>query len=326
MMKILLTGALGFVGVNLLRVLAARENVRVVAADAVLPDSAVEHFLAPVAANIDFVALDVTDRDALCRLVHDHRCTHIIHGAAVTPSPEQEVGNTAGIVDVNYGGTVNVLHAAATVDSVRRLVFLSSSGVYGLTTQVDGDPIGEDAPLVLDNLYAITKRSAELLTARYAVLHNKPMVSVRLGPIYGPMERTSSSRRRLSPPGELLAAWRAGRPVAVAGADVIRDWTYAADVGAAILALLAANVWRHPVYNLSYGKAVSLRRMVDAFAAQGLMATWREDVENADIVMRPTQIRTPMLGVRLLDDTGYCPQTAPETGVAQICAGEQNHI
>ncbi len=322
-MNILVTGALGFVGINIVHTLAAKPDVTVLAADARAPDALARQFLGPVAARVHFATFDVTDRAAFHALVADAGVTHIIHGAAVTPSLQRERAGTTRVVDVNLGGAINALDAAARIPSVQRFVFVSSSGVYGLTAQAAHGTIGEDAPLVLDNLYAITKRSAELLTARYGVLHSKPMSAVRLGPIYGPMERPSASRERLSAPGQLLDAWRTGHRVSVAGPDVMRDWTYAGDVGEAIWALLAVPDWRYPVYNLSYGRAVPLREMVDAFARQGLTASCTDQVEEADIAMVPAQTRTPMDGARLHADSGYRPQTDPVDGVARTIALEK---
>ena len=176
-------------------------------------------------------------------------------------------------------GALNVLEATRRVESVRRLLLMSSSGVYGTPTAHDNfqdsaAQIGEDGPLALDNLYAITKYSAELLAARYRVLCRKEMASVRLGPFYGPLERLSPSRPHLSIPGRLLAALQANRPVTVAGPDITRDWIYADDAAAAVHVLLVAPCWRFDVYNLGGGRAISLGEMVDAFVDQGLQATW----------------------------------------------------
>jgi nucleoside-diphosphate-sugar epimerase len=323
-MNILVTGALGFVGINIVRTLAAKPDVTVLATDARAPDALARQFLGTVAARVHFATFDITDRAAFHALVADSGATHIIHGAAVTPSLQQERAGTTRVVDVNLGGAINALDAVARIPSVQRFIFVSSSGVYGLTAQAAHGTIGEDAPLVLDNLYAITKRSAELLTARYSVLHGKPMCAVRLGPIYGPMERPSASRERLSAPGQLLAAWRMGRSVTVAGPDVTRDWTYAGDVGEAIWALLAASTWRFGVYNLSYGQTVTLRELVDAFVRQGVAASWVDQVKDADIAMVPAQTRTPMDGTRLHADSGYRPQTDPADGVARTIALEKS--
>ena len=68
-------------------------------------------FLEPVAGQVSIRALDVTDRMAVLRLVWAEGITHIVHAAAVTPDVERERLQPGVVVDVNLGGTVNVLEA-----------------------------------------------------------------------------------------------------------------------------------------------------------------------------------------------------------------------
>ena len=321
-MKILVTGGLGFVGVNLVRGLAARPGVQVVVADVLPWDDAIDRFLAPVRGQVMHRPLDVRDRAAVARLVADESITHIVHAAAITATDDEERVRAAEIVAVNLQGSIHVLDAALAAPAVARVIVVSSSGVYGAP---DGDPrrpVRETDPLDLSNLYAITKHSAELLAARYAVLSGKPMAAVRLPGIYGPMERSKASRRHTSAPGRLMAALRAGRAVRVAGPDVLRDWTYAADVANAIAALLAATQWRQPVYNVSCGEAAPLRAVVDAFAAAGLRATWVDDPDAAEIAMRPHQARAALDISRLRAECGFVPAYPLQKGIAAWLAAE----
>ena len=198
---------------------------------------------------------------------------------------------------------------------VERVLVVSSSGVYGTPADGSLQPQRETDPLELTNLYAITKHSAELLAARFAVLSGRPMAAVRLPAIYGPMERSLESRRHTSAPGLLMAALHAGRRVRVAGPAVVHDWTYAADVAAGVWALLTAPAWRFPVYNLSCGQAVSLAAVVQAFVDAGLQADWVEDVTQANIAMRPQQARAPLDIGRIRADTGFRPAFSIRDGI-----------
>ena len=280
-------------------------------------DDRAAEFLAPVRSQLAIVRLDVTDRAAFSALVDDHRVTHIVHMAALTPTDEQERQQPARTVDVNLGGTLNTLEAARRGSSVERVLVASSSGVYDTTFRA-GPTQPEDGPFALDNLYAITKYGGELLAARYAALCGKEMAAVRLGPVYGLMERPASSRPRTSQPARLAAALRAGHSVRVAGPEVRRDWTFTEDVAAAIWALLRAPRWRHPVYNVSCGRAVPFGEVVAAFVRHGLKATWVTDPDAADIAMRPHQERTPLDIGRLVADTGFVPAFGLGDGVRRM--------
>jgi nucleoside-diphosphate-sugar epimerase len=318
-MRILITGGLGFVGINLVRHLASQNGTFVVAADLSDLDGMADEFLAPVRARLAVARLDVTDRQAYEDLVASEDITHIVHAAALTPTDEQERSAPARAVDVNLGGTLNALEAARRSPAVTRVLVASSSGVYDPAYRGGGRQ-PEAGPFALDNLYAITKYGGELLAARYAELCVKEMAAVRLGPVYGLLERPAPSRPRTSQPARLLAALGAGQAVRVAGPEVRRDWTFTADVAAAIWALLRAPRWRHPVYNVSCGRAVSFREVVDAFVLYGLQGTWVDDPDAADIAMRPHQERTPLDIARLAADTGFVPAYGLEEGVRQMVA------
>lgn len=315
-MRLLVTGGLGFVGINLVRGLAAQQGVRVVAADVLPWDDAIERFLAPVRGQVVQRRLDVRDRTAVEEVIAAEAITHIVHAAAITATDDEERTRAAEIVAVNLQGSIHVLDAALASPAVERVLLVSSSGVYGAPA---GDPqqaVRENDPLDLTNLYAITKHSAELLAARYAEISGKPMAAVRLPGIYGPMERSKESRRHLSAPGRLMAARREERPVRVAGPDVLRDWTYAADVVQGIAALLAARRWRHSVYNLSCGVGVPFRTVVDAFIGAGLRAEWVASADEADIAMRPQQARAALNIERLRTDAAFEPAYPLAAGIA----------
>ncbi len=141
------------------------------------------------------------------------------------------------------------------------------------------------------------------------------MAAVRLPGVYGPMERSLASRPHTSAPFRLMAALRGGHPVRVAGPDVSRDWSYAADMAAGIWALLTAAQWRYPVYNLSCGVAISFAQVVQAFVEHGLSAEWVADADEADIAMRPQQVRAPLDIARIEQDAGFRAAYSIRAGV-----------
>lgn len=324
-MHLLVTGASGFVGTNLVRWLAAMPKTTVLAADLRPPDDRVRRYWSPVRTQISSVALDVTQLEAVQTLVDRERISHILHCAAITPSPEIERSAPDRVWRVNLLGSLNVLEATRTCSAVSRVILLSSSGVYSRPSVAKDGPdrgavesLDEDSPLALDNLYAITKVGTEQMAARYRVLSGKDIASIRLGPFYGPLERPSASRPHVSLPGRLHAALRAGQRVNLCGRAVARDWIYAADVADAVGALFRAPSWRHDVYNLGGGRAITMQEMVDAFVDQGLQARWVSDCEHADIYMKAGDGRQTMSIARLSNETGWTPRTSPREGVAAM--------
>jgi nucleoside-diphosphate-sugar epimerase len=320
-MRVMVTGGAGFFGANLVRCLAADAGAEeVVCADLALPDEVTARCLAPVAERVRAVQLDVTDRTAFVRLVSDLGITHLVHAAAITPDDAQERAQPDAVVDINLGGSINALAALATCPDLERLLLVSSSGVYGAAEagkQAFAAPLSqsEDGPLQLDSLYAVTKRCGELLGERYAAIVCRPVAAVRLGPLYGDLERSGRTRPHTTAIHHLAEALKAGRPVRVAGPEIVRDWTYVADAADAVSALLQAPQWSHPVYNVSCGVGHPFRQAVDAFTAHGLRAKWVTSADEADVAMRPSQARTPLDITRLWEDTGFAPRYDLAAGI-----------
>jgi nucleoside-diphosphate-sugar epimerase len=320
-MRVMVTGGAGFFGANLVHCLAATAGAEeVVCADLALPDEVTARYLAPVAERVRAVQLDVTDRTAFIRLVSDLSVTHLVHAAAVTPDDAQERAQPDAVVDINLGGSTNALAALAACSSLERLLLVSSSGVYGAAEagkQAFAVPLSqnEDGPLHLDSLYAVTKRCAELLGERYAAIVGRPVAAVRLGPLYGDLERAGRTRPHTTAIHQLAEALQAGQTVRVAGPEVMRDWTYVADAADAVSALLQAPQWSHPVYNVSCGVGYPFRQAVEALTAHGLRATWVTSADDADVAMRPSQARTPLDITRLREDTGFAPRYDLAAGI-----------
>ena len=322
-MNILITGALGFFGLNLTRLVGTHESIHVIAADVRQPTSEQRRFLQEAAGRVEFYPLDIQDREAIRNVFERWVISHVIHAAALTPTPEQEREQPTQIVDINLGGTVNLLDAAIRGAAVERVITVSSSGVYGASKSTDGSTQPEEGPLLLDNLYSMTKHSGELLTERYSQLSGISMTAVRLAPLYGPLERASQSRQRISGIGQLMDALKHGRAIRVGGPSIRRDWTTMVDAATALLALLEAKQLSYPVYNVGCGVAVSWRRVVDTFVAHGLVATWHADESNIEILMRPEQERLAMDISRLQIDTTFSPRVGIEEGIAYYIQEEE---
>jgi len=314
--RVLVTGAGGFVGVNLARGLAER-GWSVVALARRAPDALTSAFLAPVAGEVLWRLGDVTDSAWLAATIAAAAPEAIVHAAAMTPSPEVERSRTHEVVATNLSATVDVLEAARRSD-VRRLVYASSTGVYA------GAALGrarrEDEPLVGRNLYAHCKLASEGLVRLYAELHHMSACSLRIGSVYGPMERASGSRTGLSLVARLLPWAQAGGHLMVHGADVGRDLIHASDVAAAVAALLTANELRHDVYNLASAAPYPVRDVLDAMA-HSAGASWGDaEAAAAELVFTSEHHRDGVDLSRLGADCGWAPQVGLVAGVAHTLA------
>ncbi len=318
---VLVTGANGFVGLNLVQQLGQR-GLQVLATSRRPPDEDLPY---DPAQGVEWILCDVTQRDVLVDLVQSRSVTRIVHAAAVTPTPDIEQNDPARVVDVNLAGTVNALEAAR-LGHIRRFLFVSSSVLYRGFSLARGQAREEDA-LPPDNLYGICKDACERLCHQYHRLCGLSTVSVRLGTAYGPWERPSHSRTRLSAIAQLVA-WALeppGHPLRVHGLPVIRDYIYVEDACAALTALALHPQPRWDIYNLSSDVAYSLAHALQALEASVPGFQWQhtEDPGAADFGFTAGDIRAPLDMSRLRTDLPHIQLRDLATGIADYVAWVQ---
>ncbi|MDR7417935.1 MAG: NAD(P)-dependent oxidoreductase [Armatimonadota bacterium] len=314
-MNVLVTGGTGAVGINIVRALA-RSGHRVLclsrrAHDA---DAAVARFLAAVRHGVTFVPGDVADLDALVTVMRTHRPSHVVHAAAITPTAEMERSSAPEILWANFMGTVHVLEAARRT-GVQRLVYISSGAVYGETDEASC--IGETFPVRPAGLYAIAKDASERTGVYLAGLHGLEWAALRVGWVYGPMERPmAGSRVTMSLVHTCVRLALAGEEIRLVHLDPVRDWIHAGDVGRAVLAVLTAPALAAQSYNLSGGNGISHRALLETLA-HVLPLRYRQVAEaEANVPAALTRPRRgPMSIARLTGDTGFRPAQSLEDGL-----------
>jgi UDP-glucuronate 4-epimerase len=259
-MRILLTGAAGFIGSHVARALLHRGD-EVIGLDSFDPYYAAElkeRNVLPLQRwpGWYLVRGDIRDQGLLRRLCATDVIEAVVHLAAragVRPS----IDAPAAYVDTNVGGTVAVIEAAR-AHGVRRFVVASSSSVYGADSKA---PFAEDAradrPV---SPYAASKRAAELLCTALADLHELSIASLRYFTVYGPAQRPDMAIM------QFIRRVDAGEPIARFGdGSSRRDYTYVDDAVLGTLRALDATAdgWRgHRVYNIGEASTVSLSELI----------------------------------------------------------------
>lgn len=228
-LRILVTGARGFVGASI-----AHEA------------SALGH----VVARLD---ADIRNRSDVEREVAARDFDTVIHAAAVTQGSEEEIEH------VNVNGTANLL-AAACGPHLERFVFVSSSAVYG--APADSAPIRETHPLRGRGPYAISKGVGESLCRETAALTGTSLAICRLGAVYGPMEKPSPHRTRLSLPTRLARRADDPKPFDVHGLEHRRAFLHVDDAAGALLRLALSDGLSEDTFNLDGPAEISLAELL----------------------------------------------------------------
>lgn len=188
-MKVLVTGAAGFIGFHAARALLERGDT-VVGIDNLNSYYDVELKKARLARlegrnRFSFHKIDIADRDAVAALFGLEKFDRIVHLAAQA-GVRYSIENPQAYLDSNIQGFLNILEGCRN-SPVAHCVFASSSSVYGANTHMPfNERDGVDHPL---SLYAATKKSNELMAHTYAHLYRVPLTGLRFFTVYGPWGR-----------------------------------------------------------------------------------------------------------------------------------------
>ena len=243
-MKILVTGAAGFIGMTASLKLLARGD-HVVGLDNLNDyyDVNLKHNrlkrLTPHA-NFRFVQLDVGDRPGMAALFAEEKFDRVIHLAAQA-GVRYSLQNPHAYVDSNLIGFVNILEGCRH-SQVQHLVYASSSSVYGGNTKM---PFSEhdsvDHPV---SLYAATKKANELMAHTYSHLYNLPTTGLRFFTVYGPWGRPDMALFLFT------KAIMEGRPIDVYNyGNMQRDFTYVDDIVEGVIRVLDRVAAPNPAYD-----------------------------------------------------------------------------
>ncbi|HEY1783216.1 MAG TPA: NAD(P)-dependent oxidoreductase [Roseiarcus sp.] len=285
--RVLVTGAGGFVmSVFIADLLARDPTAHVAALDAAPLDAAAKAHFARFGDRITFLRCDVRDREALQLEIGKVPPTILVNAATVTHVPAWEYERPHVFIDVNIGGSLNVLEAARAAGSLGRVVHVSSCAVYG-HGDTDAAPVlqGEAGPFHPADLYGVGKLGGELVARRFSELHGVPTAVVRFTRVFGPMERPTGARKLMHLPYLMMKKMLAGRPLRITrrSADAVGDWISSEDVSDAIVKLCGSRS-ANRAYNIATGQPI---RTTEVLAQAPVEVEWVDDGAEADADFDP---------------------------------------
>lgn len=327
-MRVLVTGAAGFIGMHVAERLLARgdtvfglDNLNAYYDPTLKRDRLARLTTHP---RFSFVQQDVADRQAVATLFTEARFHRVVHLAAQA-GVRYSLENPHAYVDSNLVGFVNVLegcrHAA-----VEHLVYASSSSVYGSNTVM---PFAEahnvDHPV---SLYAATKKANELMAHTYSHVFRLPTSGLRFFTVYGPWGRPDMALFKFT------KAIVEGRPIDVYNrGQMIRDFTYVDDIVNGLVAVLdrvpgpdesydpaapdpATSSAPFRVFNIGNSEPVPLLAFIAALeSALGVVATKNLlPLQDGDVLGTYADVG------RLEVWTGVRPSTTVQEGIARFVA------
>ena len=322
-MKILVTGAAGFIGSTLSHRLLDRGD-EVVGLDNMndyydvsLKQARLDRLLPHN--NFKFVKLDIADMAGMKALFEQEKFDRVMHLAAQA-GVRYSLENPHAYIDANIVGFMNILEGCRHND-IENLVYASSSSVYGANTSMPfsiHDNI--DHPV---SLYAATKKANELMAHTYSHLYDLPTTGLRFFTVYGPWGRPDMSLFMFTK--NILE----GKPIDVFNyGDHQRDFTYIDDIVEGVVRCIDTIAKPNPewsgdkpdpgtskapyrVYNIGNNNPVHLLTFIET-----LEKALGKKAEKNMLPLQPGDVPATYANVDdLVRDMGYKPATSLETGI-----------
>jgi UDP-glucose 4-epimerase len=299
MPRALVTGGAGFIGSNLVRALLERgDEVRVL-----------DNFSTGNRANLETLEVEIVEGELRSyeRVHNAVRGTEVVYHLGALGSVPRSVQDPLTTNGVNVDGTLNVLLAARD-EGVRRVVFASSSSVYGSSATL---PATEGSPVDPISPYGVAKLAAE----RYCVSFSRVYASfetvvLRYFNVFGPRQNPRSQYAAAVP--LFISAIAAGEPVTIFGdGGQSRDFTYVENVVAANLAAADAAGANGRIFNVAAGAPNSVNALIETIG--GLLG---KDVLREHAPPRAGDIRDSFADVSAARDVlGWEPTIDFEDGL-----------
>ena len=323
-MKILVTGAAGFIGFYLSKTLLDGGH-EIIGLDNLNDYYDVSlkidrlNLLKP-RDNFTFCQLDLAEREGMENLFQDNRFDIVINLAAQA-GVRYSWENPHAYINSNIVGFTNILEGCRH-SNVKHLVFASSSSVYGENKKIPFSVYDNvDHPI---SLYAASKKSNELMAYTYSHLYHLPSTGLRLFTVYGPWGRPDMAYFLFT------KAILSGQPIKVFNQGKMkRDFTYVDDIIQGIVKVMnkipqsdsTSSKAPYKIYNIGNNKPVELLHFIEVIeSCLGIKA------KKNMLPMQPGDVPLTYADVNdLMDDVGFKPNTSIEVGVKSFIDWYRNY-
>jgi nucleoside-diphosphate-sugar epimerase len=297
----LVTGGAGFIGSHIAETLLNRgEAVRVFDNFA----TGRESNLAVFKGRAEFIEGDLRDIETVRKAM---RGINVVFHQGALASVPRSIADPVSSLETNINGTQNVLLAARD-SGVRRVVYASSSSVYGNTPTL---PKREEMPTQPMSPYAVQKLTGELLCGVFSRIYGLETVALRYFNVFGPRQDPTSQYAAVIP-RFLTALLEGRRPIVYGDGEQTRDFTYIANVVSANLLAATSQAAVGHAMNIGCGQQISLNevlRMAGDLLGVAVEAEYRDP--------RPGDVRDSLADIRLAQRLlGYTPVVSFREGLA----------
>jgi len=298
--KVVITGGAGFIGSHLADVLITDNQVTIIDD---LSTGTLNNITDIITnKNIKFIRESVLNLELLESIFQD--VDFVFHLAAI-PSVVRSINDPIATNEVNITGTLNVL-SAARKSKVKKVVFASSSAVYGEASEL---PTKEDTPLNFQSPYALTKLTGEYYCRLFKELYRQPTICLRYFNVYGPRQSSASEYSAVIPLF-LHNVLKKRSPVIYGDGNQTRDFVFVEDVVQANI--IAAESEATGVFNIGSGESITINNL-----AQKIIAITGNNLQPTHKKVRIGEIRDSLADITLALKLGYIPKHSLDSGLRE---------
>jgi UDP-glucuronate 4-epimerase len=338
-MKILVTGAAGFIGYHLVKSLAYQKfeivgidnlnhyydvnlkygRLKEAGIGEINNASIIQSTLLP---NYRFKLLDIQDKEGIIELFREEKFDYVVNLAAQA-GVRYSLENPHAYAESNLVGFLNIIEGCRTYN-IKHLIYASSSSVYGLNSSL---PFSEEQPTEHPiSLYAATKKANEMMAHAYSHLYGIPTTGLRFFTVYGPWGRPDMAMflfTKAIRDGETIKVFNNG--------EMLRDFTYVDDVVESIIRLVEQptkpdSSWKssdpktnissapYRIFNIGNSNPIKLIDYIEALEeALGIKAV------KELLPMQPGDVLATHANTdKLVNEINYKPKTPVKEGVAKF--------
>jgi len=304
-MRVLVTGANGFVGRYLIRELS-RNNHEVIAFDVAFPS--------PVDGVTGQYTGDLLDAECIVRITAAAKPDACVHLGAISFAPSAK-DNASLMFSVNVVGTINVLEAFRKNSRTARILVASTAHVYGRSADRD-HPLREDEPLTPSGMYAITKAAADLATLEYSKQYGMHTMTARPNNHIGPGQSPAFAIASLAQQIKSIARGNSKGPICAGNMESVRNFTDVRDV-ATVYRLLLEKGAPDNAYNISSNETYTIHEIFDELCS---LAGIKPDLKSDPSKFRPTDASPVLDTSKVQVATGWKPEIPIKRTLQDILA------
>ncbi len=257
--------------------------------------------------KFNFINGDLRDKQTFDSLEHIRSSINYIIHLAAQPGVRPSIASPIEYMENNVNTYINVLEYSRTIPTLQKIIYASSSSVYGNNTKT---PFSiQDEVILPISPYAVTKLTGENLSYCYHQLYDLNITALRFFTVYGPWGRPDMAIYKFA---DNIAL---GEPIVINAPNIRRDFTYITDIVIGIFNALTSNKEGYQIYNLGNNKSERIEdvvNLIEESIGRKAIVYYNKKLPMGDVLETYADI------TESIKDLNFRPQTSIQEGIPKF--------